>query len=202
MAWAPDYATTSELKGMLGIPSATTTYDTELALVISAASRAIDHAADRQFGVLSAAAARVYTPRTFTGGRRVIMDDLMTTTDLVVKADDDGDGVYERTITSAEYRLFPWNAAADGMPWTILFPEWGTVFPACERSMEITAKWGWTEVPDVVHQACLTQAGRLFKRRDAPFGVAGSLQDGSEIRLLSRLDPDVAVLIASVRRYD
>lgn len=202
MAWQPDYATLAVLKADLGIPAVTTTYDAALSAAITAASRAIDHATNRQFGVLSAAAARYYTPQTFKGGRRVIMDDLMTTTDLVVKADDDNDGVFERTITSTEYRLYPWNAAADGMPWTILFPVVGTTFPSCERSMEITAKWGWTAVPAVIQQACTTQASRLFKRKDAPFGVAGSLEQGSEIRLLARLDPDVERLVSVLRRYD
>lgn len=202
MAWAPDYATVAELKAMLGIPTATTTYDAELATVLGAASRAIDHSADRQFGVLAAAAPRVYTVRRFTGGPRVIIDDLMTTTNLVVKADDDANGTYERTLAATDYHLYPWNAAADGEPWTILFPAQGVSLPTCERGVEVTAVWGWTAVPDVVTRACLTQAGRFFKRRDAPFGVAGSLENGSEIRLLSRLDPDVAVMIASVRRYD
>lgn len=196
MAWAPAYATVSELKAMLGIPAATATYDDELELVIGAASRAIDHSAGRQFGQLAAPAARVYTADCWT----VVIDDLMTLVGLEVKADDDGDGVYERTIT--DFVLHPRNASSDGRPWTNFAAGSGTWLPTREGAIEVTAQWGWSAVPDVVKRACMTQAGRFFKRRDAPFGVAGSLENGSEIRLLSRLDPDVSVLVAAVRRYD
>lgn len=51
------------------------------------------------------------------------------------------------------------------------------------------------EIPDAVKLACLLQASRFFIRKNAPFGVAGSPQDGSEIRLLARLDPDVLVML-------
>jgi hypothetical protein len=39
------------------------------------------------------------------------------------------------------------------------------------------------------------QASRLLSRRDAPFGIAGSPEMGSEMRLLAKLDPDVDLLV-------
>lgn len=53
-------------------------------------------------------------------------------------------------------------------------------------------------VPGPVELACLIQASRWFKRKDAPFGIAGSPELGSELRLLSKLDPDVEVLLDAV----
>lgn len=51
------------------------------------------------------------------------------------------------------------------------------------------------EIPSAVKQACLIQASRFFTRRYAPFGVAGSPDSGSEIRLLAKVDVDVAVIL-------
>jgi hypothetical protein len=64
----------------------------------------------------------------------------------------------------------------------------------------VTAVWGWTAVPTSVKQATLLQASRFHKRRHAPFGVAGSPEMGSEIRLLSRVDPDVSVALRDFNR--
>jgi len=48
--------------------------------------------------------------------------------------------------------------------------------------------------------ATVLQANRLLKRRHAPFGVAGSPELGSELRLLARVDPDVAVSLRGLGR--
>lgn len=50
-------------------------------------------------------------------------------------------------------------------------------------------------VPSTIKLATLMQAGRWAKRRDAPFGIAGSPETGSEMRLLAKLDPDVEVML-------
>lgn len=51
------------------------------------------------------------------------------------------------------------------------------------------------EIPAEIKLACLIQASRLVTRKDAPFGIAGSPDVGSEMRLLAKLDPDVQVLV-------
>lgn len=53
--------------------------------------------------------------------------------------------------------------------------------------------------PEPVKLAAMIQASRLSKRRDSPFGVAGSPEFGSELRLLSKLDPDVETLLRPYR---
>lgn len=204
MAWAPDYLTVTELKSALGITG--TADDDELGFAITAASRAIDHAACRQFGLVASAEARYYTATAAyhrAGGSIVVIDDLQTTTGLVVKEDADRDGVFEKTLVlDTDFRLYSWNAAVSGRPWTEIRAEPSVSFTCNPRGFEVTGRFGWTTVPTIVKQACLTQAGRFFKRKDSPMGVAGSPELGSEIRLLAKLDPDVAVAVSTLARYD
>lgn len=59
------------------------------------------------------------------------------------------------------------------------------------------------DLPARVRLAALLQAGRLFKRGSAPFGIAavGSVEGGQAMRLSARLDPDVEALIADYTSY-
>lgn len=204
MSWEPTYCSVDDLKDFIGSGVIEDTNDdANLLIACTAASRAIDHHCGRQFGVLETAAARYYEarPHRRLGRWVVVIDDLMTTTDLVIKSDD-GSGAFATTLTlNTDVRLYPWNAAADNRPWTMLVAGLGATLPWDLREIEVTAKWGWTAVPDVVSQAALIQAERFFKRKDAPFGVAGSPEAGSEMRLLAQLDPDVMMLVDSVRRW-
>lgn len=198
MAWAPDYVTTAELRAFLRILDDVD--DAQLALAIAAASRAVDQATRRQFGVLSVAAARYYTVR--QDDRRdayvIDCDDLMSTSGFAAAADTEGDGTFSTSVT--DYTLLPRNAAADGEPWTQIVFGTASEVATTVDSIRVTALWGWTSVPDTVKQATLLQATRVLKRRDAPFGVAGSPDSGTEMRLLAKVDPDVAVLLRPYRR--
>lgn len=200
-----DYVTRADLKAYLRIPDADTGDDAQVDLAVTAASRAVDHAMSRAFGVDSTPVVRYFTyqPVTrhtlavdpFDGREALDVVDISTTTGLVVKVDQDDDGTFETTLTlNTDYRLAPWNASADGRPWETIVLSASQSFPRIVRGVEVTASFGWAAVPSVVKNATLLQASRFFKRRDAPFGVAGSPEMGSEMRLLARLDPDVAVL--------
>ncbi|MBW0117024.1 hypothetical protein [Pseudonocardia abyssalis] len=180
-----DYATTAELGAYLRITDDVD--DVTLALAIAASSRAIDVASNREFGLTATPELRYYTANYDRRSSRYIVqiDDLMTADDLVVTKDG---------VAVTDYTLAPRNAPAKGQPYTELW-----VSSAGE--VEVTALWGWTEVPDAVKSACLMQASRLFARRDSPFGVAGSLDMGSEMRLLAKIDPDVEVTLRAFRRW-
>lgn len=198
MAWAPDYATTAELKAYVRISDSAD--DAQCALAVTAASRAIDQATNRQFGLAAAAEDRYYTARWDRRRCRWVIDidDLQTSVGLTVSADLDDTGTYADLIT--EYAMRPVNATAEGMPWTsiVVHPTSDVLPSALEAGVEVHAQFGWTAVPTTVKQACLLQASRFLMRRDSPFGVAGSPEAGSELRLLARVDPDVEV---SLRRY-
>jgi len=197
MGWARDYVTGGELTAHTRIGD--TADDAQVSLAIATASRAIDDRCKRQFGRVPVAEARGYVPRASRArsGWLVPIDDLMTTTGLLVEVDTDGDGIAETVVTG--YTLRPTNAVSKGRPWTELLIPSATV-PLLAGSVQVTGLWGWPGVPDSIRQACLLQASRLLSRRDAPFGVAGSPETGSELRLLARLDPDVAVAVEPYRR--
>lgn len=202
MAWQPDYATLAELRAYVRIPVGDTLDDADLTLAIGSTSRAVDQYCDRQFGKVDSLQARYYTamwdPRRWR--YRVEIDDLMTSVGVEVSYDD-GTLTFPTAVDFTKCRLDPLNAAADGEPWTTLILPENTTAPCGVGDVEVTATWGWTAVPDEVKQATLIQSARIIKRRDSPFGVAGSPEMGNELRLLSKLDPDVCVLLSSVRKW-
>lgn len=195
MAWAPDYGTDEDLREYVAVGDFDD--DVQIGLARHTASRAVDEHCNRQFGQIDEPVERLYTawPDLERGRWVVTIDDLMTTTGLVVEVDG-------TAITSAGYTLEPVNAAAAGRPWTSLaFTSDAEATPTgCVHEVSAVARWGWTAVPQAVEQATLLQASRLLKRRDAPFGVAGSPELGSELRLLAKVDPDVAVALRGLRR--
>jgi len=188
MAWQPDYVTTTDLKGFLKIDD--TEDDAQLAYAVTAASRSIDKFCNRQFGLLASAQDRVYTARwDVTLGKYVVdVDDVMTTTGMVITG----------AATITDYTLRPSNADLNGKPWTRIILNSGG--RETLDGITVTAKFGWSAVPVAVQQAALVQSSRLFKRKDAPFGIAGSPELGSELRLLAKVDPDVAVVLSPYQR--
>lgn len=192
MAWAPDYVTVAELRSYLR--TANPQDDTQLALAVTAASRAVDHDTNRQFGKVSSAEERLYPayPDYERGYWVVEVDDFQSTSGLAVEVD--GDAV-------ATFLKEPRNASQKARPWTrVVFTSDSEAMPCATSEVAVTALWGWTAVPDTVKNAALLQATRLVKRREAPFGVAGSPDQGSELRLLAKVDPDVAVMLRGYRR--
>lgn len=198
-----EYATLDQLKLALTIPSADTQDDALLLVGLEAASRSIDDYTQRRFWQDPAATSRRYTP---TGRLAVWVDDISTTTGLVVQTDDNDDGVHETTWTlGTDFELEPVNEFLDSEP--VPFSLMRALRRGNKRlpyytqyGLKITARWGWSAVPARIKQATLIQAERLFKRKDSPWGVAGSPEAGNEIRLLARLDPDVEMMIKRYRR--
>jgi hypothetical protein len=192
VTWEPDYASVAELKGLLRIPD--TEDDAELALALSAASRVIDRATSRQFGQVDTAEARTFelSWSRQRGRWKARIDDLMTDDDLEVVAGG-------ATLATSAYQF---RRHRHGHPWVQLLVDRVTSPTAGygPSTVEVTALWGWAEVPAAIKQATLIQASRIFKRRDSPFGVAGSPQVGSELRLLAKVDADVEVLVKPYRR--
>lgn len=199
MTWAPDYIDTAGLKSFLRIGD--TDDDTQLGVAITAASRSIDRFCSRQFGKTAGLETRTYTAR-FDRHRVhpawvVDIDDVATTTGMTVTVD--GTAV-------TDYKLEPRNAVVKGKVWTLLvFGPNAEARPlrSNDHEVDIAANpWGWASVPVSIEQATYLQASRFHSRRNSPYGVAGSPQDGSELRLLASLDPDVQVSLNDyVRRW-
>lgn len=199
MPWQPDYATTAELKAYVRVSDSVD--DAEIGFALAAASRSIDQFTNRQFGQTTSED-REYTACWDRHRSRwtIDIDDTVTIAPTVV-FDDDDDQVFDQTITVI--RMFPFNAPDVSFPFTkiIVDPDSAVIPTEAEGAVRVTALWGWAAVPTAIKQATLLQANRILKRRDAAFGVAGSPDIGSELRLLDKLDPDVAVAIRPYQRW-
>lgn len=182
------YATLAQLKARLGITG--TSEDTLLEEAVQSASREIDKFCRRRFYKDTNATARVYDLNHDLGildSCLAIVDDFWDTTGLIVKTDTGGDGSYATTWTTSDYQLAPLNGIVEGESgwpyWKIQavrslwFPSWPyRGVPLARRGpapLQVTAKWGWTAVPDPVYQACLIIATANYKLKDAAFGAVG-----------------------------
>jgi len=164
--------------------------------VIEGASRAIEAFCGRRFYVVSET--RYYTPE---ANDELFVDDLTEITTL--QTDEDGDRTYETTWATTDYDLLPLNAALESKPYTRIevTPEGNYWFPqGLAKSVKIVGKFGYADRPPAqVREACLLQCERLWKRKDAPFGVAGSPELGT-MRLIPELDPDVKFMLQPLAR--
>lgn len=192
MALLADYCTSAELKAYLRITGAED--DAQVALAITSASRVIDQAAGRAFGIDDTPVARVFTPGSAVDA--IDLPDIASLTGLVIKTDTAGDYSYSTTLDAADYRLEPLNALVDGRPWDRISWTTGITIPTSAAGLQVTAKWGWPAVPTAIKNACLIQAGTILKGgRDSPLGIAGSPEFGNEMRLSTRLHPIAAELV-------
>jgi hypothetical protein len=195
VAWKPDYISATDVAAYLRVDD--TVDNVEFGIWATASSRAIDKRTNRQFGQLAAPAARTYRRTPYldrVSGLWVLeIDDVQDATGLLVN------GV---AYASSGAVLLPDNAPADGEPWQRLgFVTWPfPSFPGQPQTNVVTARWGWTAIPSQVIAAAKLQCSRWNSRRDSPFGIAGSPESGSEMRLLARLDPDVATTLLGLSR--
>lgn len=197
---AAPYVSAAELKDAVGISDANDDPDIDRAL--AAASESIDDYCKRRFfrqGTDAVPVARYYTA---TSSGRLVVDDLVSVTSL--KVDTNGDGTHNETWAAADFHLEPYNAEADNRPYTKIEAAGARRFHGQRRGVAVTGVFGWPAIPAVVQEACLLQASRWFKRgKDAPFGIAQipQFEGNTGIRLLAKLDADVEVMLAGVRRH-
>ena len=203
MAITNGYTTLNAMKTFLSI--ADSSDDTLLEGLIESASRSIDRIANRRFYLDSTASARKYRAYSelFT-----YVDDIGTTSSLVVKIDDDGDGVFETTLTvDTDFLLDPLTASSLGRPFTQLtmvnttyvwpiFP--GLFSNGLRPGDEVTARWGWPSVPDDIETACQILTADLYKRKDSPGGILG-LGDLGAVRM-SPLGRDVTAMVRAYKK--
>lgn len=200
MAITHGYCTVKEVQAQLGDSDGKLSVPL-LEQAITATSRAIDQYCGRRFWQDETVQVRVYRP---IDEWTVAVDDISTATGLIVATDTGHDGTYVTVWTAdTDYQLEPLNADADGgaYAWTQIAAVGSLRFPCRGHSrrhrrrpaVRVTARFGWSAVPDDVNQAAILKAVSLFRRKDAPFGVAGFGEFGA-VRL--RQDPDVMALLA------
>ena len=210
---ANGYITLQELQGHLhssGMPTTFTDDDkVNMNLAIDAISRLVDEHYNTTF--YSRTETRYFTAQ---------FDDLLYVDDLIsvatLKTDDDYDGTYEVTWSSSDYWLEPRNARAkvneaDKKPYRqIRINSNGDyAFPTTEYAVEIVGEWGYTDgidgsdeptqVPPFVKNAVLLMANRVYSRKDAIFGVAGTPQLGvMTVRAKIQEDTDIQKLLSGI----
>lgn len=184
------YATVAQLKTRLGISD--TTDDTTLGMILSGVCRAIDGHCGQHFYRDAVATTRYYTAE--HDDDTLFIDPLVSVTSIAT--DTALDGTYATAWATTDYRLMPVNAAANGSPYTwIETKAYGQYdFLRYEANVKIVGIFGWPSVPAAVTEAALLWSERLYKRKDAPFGIA-SFPEAGEMRLLKEMDPDVVTLL-------
>lgn len=197
------YATVDELREWFG-DDATRLSTPQLARALAASSRAIDrYCGGRRFWRDNTATSRVYRA---DEPNFAWIDDLWSTAGLVVATDPGGNNTWSQTwTTGTDYQLEPLNTAADtggdaAFAWWQVAAVGVIRFPVFQRrvGLRVTAKWGWSAIPDQVSEATLLKAASLFKRRDAPFGWAEVGEVG--VVRIGRNDVDVVDLLAPFKR--
>jgi hypothetical protein len=214
----------TDLASYLGV-TFTLTEQTTATLACGAASDAIRTATARSFEVQGAASDRYFTYRrpygtysyysnyygsidwsvvypslfsTAIPSTLLVVDDFFLVNQVI------GNITVSDTLSTSTYtptQVWPFNAPSLGTPCTQLMFKPGTFLPLGEGQLKVNAKFGWPALPTTIINAALLQASRYFKRKDAPFGIAGDIAMGSGMRLLPQLDPDVALMCSNARRW-
>ena len=194
MAITNGYSTLAQVKSALRITD--NLDDSLLEMAIESASRAIDSYTNRNF-YNAGTAVRYFAPN---GAFTVTTDDMISLSSLETMSDTDD--TFDTTWTATDYQLEPINGVVDGIrqPYTEIRAVGDYTFLdlAGEATVKVTGVWGWSAVPIQVTQACVIQSSRIYKRLDSPLGIiSGEL---GSMRVGSRIDPDVAQLIDSLRK--
>jgi len=196
------YATRNQVKAALRIGTADTLDDDLIDNCVGAASRLIDGYCNRKFWQ-SGTASRVYQAE---DSFYCSIDDIAGTA-ITLKTSSQADGTFDVTWKVSDYQLEPLNGNLDGLTWSYdkiravgdyLFPTVNANYGE-QALVQVTAVFGWPEVPEPITQATIIQASRIFKRYDSPLGVAG-FGDLGAIRVSRFLDPDMAQLVEPYRR--
>lgn len=201
MAITNGYATLAQFQAYANMSTITADETTTIEKAIEAASRTIDRIADRRFYMDTNATARLYRTIDFY---TLPVDDIATTSGLVVALDATGNGNYTDTLTlNTDYVLDPVTAPQKGRPYTSITMVGTETFPlpiSRRPQVQVTARFGWYlgVPPDDVVEACLILSADYVKRASSVGGVLGLSELGA-IRM-SPLGRDISAIVRAYRR--
>lgn len=161
------YITDADLAAYVGTPDV---QDTGLLQgAIEAACKQIDLHCHRTFTLAAANA----TTRVYAVSSRTVawVDDFATTDGLVIRTDDNDDGLFETTWTPSDYELMPIGARLPDGSAGVYYEvhsvdlKWFPTITHRRGVLEVTAKWGWPEIPAPVKQAALELAKDAYAAR-------------------------------------
>lgn len=168
------YCTADELKSRLQITG--TADDSEIALAVAGASRAIDRYTGRYFYRVTDTL--TYVPDDLYS---TCTDDLVSVTTLATDPAGTApqSGTFPVVWPAGSFQLLPYNPGDPGEPWpyTKIRAVGGLTFPwvvpkilmRADR-VQVTGVFGWPTVPQVIRSMTLQVAAELFRGKDAPTG--------------------------------
>lgn len=189
--------TRQDVKTALGIADAVD--DLRIDVALAAATAQVQEHCNRTFVQADTASPRVYVA---DNPYLVQVDDISTTSGLVLETDPGATGTFSQTWQTADYQLEPLNGLINGAyrPWTTIRAIRSLYFPRDygQALVRVTARWGWSAVPDTVKQATIIQTIHVFKSVDAPFGATPFAETGI-LRLRTALHPTAVALLEDYR---
>lgn len=177
------YCTVEALKSRLSITNSNS--DLEIHGACFAASRWVEQHCERTFWRTASTEVRTFAPSDWWVLVLPEFNDLVSVTSLL--SDESGSGTFSTTWATTDYQLLAGTGRAaynpqagpEMRPYTAIksigtrrFP-WIYTTPSRMDRVQITGVFGWPAVPRAVKQAAQLLATELFRRKDAPFGVAG-----------------------------
>jgi hypothetical protein len=201
MAITNGYATLVQFQAYANMSTVTADETTTIEKAIEAASRTIDRIANRRFWMDTNATARLYRTTDFW---TLPVDDIGSTSGLVVALDADGNGNYTDTLTlNTDYILDPVTAPQQARPYTRVTMVGTETFPlpiSRRPQVQVTARFGWYlgTPPDDIVEACLILSADYVKRASSVGGVLGLSELGA-IRM-SPLGRDIGAIVRAYRK--
>jgi hypothetical protein len=163
-----------------------------------AISRAIDNELGRRFYVNGTDEDRYYTP-----GNAYILDIDDVVSVAQIATDEAQDRTYLTPWSGTDYDLWPYNAVLESRPYMeIQVRSTGNYrfWPGQARSVKVTGTFGFSATaPAPIREATLLAAEKLFRRKDAIFGVVGSPVFGT-LKQIIKDDPELHMLLDGYRR--
>ncbi len=190
-----DYITVDDIKASMPDITWGITYDVELARIVTAACRGIDHHCRRpdSYFYSTGAVTRYYSG---DGTDRLWLDLPLCAVPTTLAVDDNADGIFTTWSVSTDIILWPFNDVRyyrlDINHITGLY----AAFPKGTNNVRITGNYGHSMSLDpVIVQSALIQAVRWFKRGQSGFADASLNETLGKLVYMKALDPDVAALL-------
>lgn len=212
----PSYCTPAQIKAEMPDLSSqmSTTYDALLTDMAAYASRLIDRYCGRQPGAFAADTDSV---RYYDGGRTLEqwIDEIAAAPTTVAVAetghadDASGSGGLYTTWAASDYRLWPYNAAAEMKPYRrmdidLLYGTKATWY-SFHKCVKVTGKWGYSTTanqPPEIGRATIATVVRWWMRAQQGFRDTGGVIELGKLVYTKSIDPEVEMLLgqAGLRR--
>ena len=175
------YCTLEAVKRLLDITGSEK--DDELYGLMLSVKSEIDDYCDRSFGKETAT-------RYFDGiGNNLVVDDIVSVSAL--KLDLDGDGVYEKTMASDDYVLWPYNESPKWMIKLSYDSDYSSFACGIPRGVEIAGVWGYSSVPRAVQQSAIEMTCRAYRQSQGSYGTEIGTPDIGTTTVFQGMSADV-----------